>query len=425
MRDRQRALAVGGNSVIEGRDIGSVVAPQAEVKVFLLADADERARRRTSERPGVAADDLAADLRKRDERDAINTQPADDAVLLDTTELTVDEVVERIAELVGRRRSESDGRDLGGRPGDDRDGDQVRRAAARVWRRARAAGRWPGRRVATTSAGSTRRRSAPRSREPCTSWRRSRRTASRPWPAHALVRRVLRSPRRVRSRRRAHDARDRAVGACARALRRGDAPALRRAWSRAARRGDGRDQRRSTGHLRCDLRLPRVASRELQAGVGRMGEPADVRGSPARWQGVQGGVGRDRARDQEALGVACGCPRARGDHATRLRPHDRRSRRRRDRRHRRDRRLSERREVDADQPPDCDARHRRARDTRESPATAKSFSANGRERRSASSTLAESIAPTPGRSARRSERKRVRRSKKPTSSSSSSMRRRV
>ena len=100
MRDRQRALAVGGDSVIEGRDVGSVVAPQAEVKVFLLADADERARRRTSDRPGVAADALAADLRKRDERDAINTQSADDAVLLDTTELTVDEVVERIAELV-------------------------------------------------------------------------------------------------------------------------------------------------------------------------------------------------------------------------------------------------------------------------------------------------------------------------------------
>jgi len=104
MRDRQRALAVGGDSVIEGRDIGSVVAPQAEVKVFLVADADERARRRTSDRPGVAADALAADLRKRDERDAINTTPADDAVLLDTTALTVDEVVERIAELVVGRQ---------------------------------------------------------------------------------------------------------------------------------------------------------------------------------------------------------------------------------------------------------------------------------------------------------------------------------
>jgi cytidylate kinase len=72
--------------------------------VFLLADADERARRRTSDRPGVAADALAADLRARDERDAINTRPAEDAVLLDTTDLTVAEVVERIAALVEVRQ---------------------------------------------------------------------------------------------------------------------------------------------------------------------------------------------------------------------------------------------------------------------------------------------------------------------------------
>ena len=104
MRERQRALAVGGDSVIEGRDIGTVVAPDAEVKVFLLADASERARRRTQDRPGVAAETLAADLRSRDERDALNTQPAEDAVILDTTSLSVDEVVERIAELVEARR---------------------------------------------------------------------------------------------------------------------------------------------------------------------------------------------------------------------------------------------------------------------------------------------------------------------------------
>jgi cytidylate kinase len=100
MRERQRALAIGGNSVIEGRDIGTVVAPDAEVKVFLRADVQERARRRTADRPGVAAETLAADLRDRDERDAVNTVPADDAVLLDTTELTIDEVVERIVALV-------------------------------------------------------------------------------------------------------------------------------------------------------------------------------------------------------------------------------------------------------------------------------------------------------------------------------------
>ena len=104
MRERQRALAVAGDSVIEGRDIGTVVAPDAEVKVFLVADMDERARRRTQDRPGISAETLAEDLRRRDERDAVNTQPADDAVLLDTTLLAVDEVVERIAALVGARR---------------------------------------------------------------------------------------------------------------------------------------------------------------------------------------------------------------------------------------------------------------------------------------------------------------------------------
>lgn len=104
MRERQRTLGLAGDSVIEGRDIGTVVAPDAEVKVFLLADEDERARRRTQDRPGVSAETLAADLRSRDERDATNTRPAEDAVLLDSTLLSVDEVVDRIAELVERSR---------------------------------------------------------------------------------------------------------------------------------------------------------------------------------------------------------------------------------------------------------------------------------------------------------------------------------
>lgn len=104
MRERQRTLGAGGDVVIEGRDIGSVVVPEADVKVFLVADEKERARRRTAERPGVGAETLAADLRLRDERDAINTQPADDAVRLDTTELTVEEVVERIETLVAETR---------------------------------------------------------------------------------------------------------------------------------------------------------------------------------------------------------------------------------------------------------------------------------------------------------------------------------
>ena len=104
MRQRQRALASEGDAVIEGRDIGSVVVPDAEVKVFLLADPDVRVRRRRADRSGVEDELLAADLRKRDERDAVNTQPAPDAVTLDTTELTVDEVVERIVGLVAAVR---------------------------------------------------------------------------------------------------------------------------------------------------------------------------------------------------------------------------------------------------------------------------------------------------------------------------------
>jgi CMP/dCMP kinase len=104
MRERQRELAhEGGDTVVEGRDIGSVVAPDAEVKVYLVADTDERARRRRIERPDIGADALATDLRLRDERDAPRMQPAEDAELIDTTELSVGEVVERIEQLVRAR----------------------------------------------------------------------------------------------------------------------------------------------------------------------------------------------------------------------------------------------------------------------------------------------------------------------------------
>jgi cytidylate kinase len=104
MRDRQRALGSEGDAVIEGRDIGSVVVPDAEVKVFLVADPEERIRRRHADRSGVERERLADDLRRRDERDAVNTQPAPDAIPLDTTDLTIDEVVDRIAELVEEAR---------------------------------------------------------------------------------------------------------------------------------------------------------------------------------------------------------------------------------------------------------------------------------------------------------------------------------
>jgi cytidylate kinase len=103
MRERQRQLGREGNVVIEGRDIGTVVAPDAEVKVYLTADREVRASRRSAERPGIGADALATDLRKRDISDADRMQPAPDAYEIDTTNLRVEDVVARIEELVRAR----------------------------------------------------------------------------------------------------------------------------------------------------------------------------------------------------------------------------------------------------------------------------------------------------------------------------------
>jgi cytidylate kinase len=104
MRGRQRELGHSGDSVIEGRDIGVVVAPDAEVKIWLVADAGVRVRRRHAEREGLGVDELAEELRRRDERDAVNTHQAPDAVEVDTTALTLDEVVDRVAALVAEAR---------------------------------------------------------------------------------------------------------------------------------------------------------------------------------------------------------------------------------------------------------------------------------------------------------------------------------
>ncbi|MGD0166094.1 MAG: (d)CMP kinase [Gaiellaceae bacterium] len=104
MRERQRELAALGDAVIEGRDIGSVVVPGAEVKVYLVADEAVRAGRRLAERPGCGADALAADLRRRDESDAPQMQRAPDAVLIDTTQLSADQVVDKVEALVAERR---------------------------------------------------------------------------------------------------------------------------------------------------------------------------------------------------------------------------------------------------------------------------------------------------------------------------------
>jgi cytidylate kinase len=100
---KQQALLRRGDHVAEGRDIGTVVAPAAEVKVFLSASPRERARRRAVEL-GADAGTVLAEQALRDERDRTRAhsplEPAPGAVELDTTGLTVDEVVARIVALV-------------------------------------------------------------------------------------------------------------------------------------------------------------------------------------------------------------------------------------------------------------------------------------------------------------------------------------
>jgi cytidylate kinase len=100
---RQRGLIAGGDYVAEGRDIATVVAPDAEVKVYLTAHPAERARRRAAEL-GLDPEDVAAELLSRDERDSghgrTTLEPAPGADPLDTTGLSVDEVVDAIVERV-------------------------------------------------------------------------------------------------------------------------------------------------------------------------------------------------------------------------------------------------------------------------------------------------------------------------------------
>jgi cytidylate kinase len=104
----QRELGKDGGVVLEGRDIGTVVFPDAEVKVFLTASAQERARRRTEELRGrgIAADfaETLAEVEARDAQDAGRAiaplRPADDAVRVDSTGVSVPELIDRLAALV-------------------------------------------------------------------------------------------------------------------------------------------------------------------------------------------------------------------------------------------------------------------------------------------------------------------------------------
>jgi cytidylate kinase len=102
----QRGLVAEGDWVAEGRDVGTVVAPAADLKVFLVAEAAERARRRAAEL-GADAQRILAEQAIRDARDSEREHSpllaAPDAVTVDTTALTIEQVVERIAELARER----------------------------------------------------------------------------------------------------------------------------------------------------------------------------------------------------------------------------------------------------------------------------------------------------------------------------------
>jgi CMP/dCMP kinase len=106
---RQREMGIGGGVVMEGRDIGTKVFPDADLKIFLDADPVIREQRRMDQQrvKGPSAETMAAELRERDRRDRTRASSplvaADDAVVLDSTHMSEDDVLARIEELVGQR----------------------------------------------------------------------------------------------------------------------------------------------------------------------------------------------------------------------------------------------------------------------------------------------------------------------------------
>ncbi|WP_070967430.1 (d)CMP kinase [Vibrio sonorensis] len=105
---RQRAFAEGNGLVADGRDMGTVVFPEAEVKIFLDASAEERAKRRLKQLQlkGIDAkfDHLLSEIQDRDHRDrnrpVAPLRPAEDALLLDSTSMSIDQVVEKAMEYI-------------------------------------------------------------------------------------------------------------------------------------------------------------------------------------------------------------------------------------------------------------------------------------------------------------------------------------
>lgn len=105
---RQKSIARSGGVVMDGRDIGTVVLPDAEVKIFMTATAEERALRRYKENRAkgmiTSLEELTEDMKRRDHLDSTRTisplKKADDAIVLDSTHLEIEEVVERILDII-------------------------------------------------------------------------------------------------------------------------------------------------------------------------------------------------------------------------------------------------------------------------------------------------------------------------------------
>ena len=108
---RQKAFHKTPGLIADGRDMGTVVFPEATLKIFLIASAEERAKRRLKQLmdKGISANlrDLSADIAERDERDSTRAvsplKPAEDAVIVDTSELGIDEVVAKVSDLVKKQ----------------------------------------------------------------------------------------------------------------------------------------------------------------------------------------------------------------------------------------------------------------------------------------------------------------------------------
>ena len=109
--DQQRAMSNKVSVVMDGRDIGTYVLPHAEVKIFMIASAEERAKRRYKENmeKGIpcSLEDIIADVKMRDHIDSTRAfaplKPAEDAIELDTTKLSIDEVVEEVLRIIEKK----------------------------------------------------------------------------------------------------------------------------------------------------------------------------------------------------------------------------------------------------------------------------------------------------------------------------------